>query len=377
MGFLGGSSLGGVTSGAPELTLSISASASQAALQTVSESATAAGGVGGFTYAWTLTDPTGTSRTALLSSSTAAAPTWTPDAIPGAWVVTCTVTSGTQTAKAVRTLTLGSSGWVRICDLDFAAEENQSPSGSALSVLNRAQQGNPAESLLLVNEANDAASGPKIASGRLVISPIATSSEIAPTASTQLAPGFSLALSTVLTGYAAALSRGSRVLVVMQLDSTSWVNVNDAWAVVLQATTGLGGGAGGSGLAAGELNQAGGVRGRVIAIAEGTRTVNTLTAISAAGTRTFAVLFGAGLGYVAGWSTDATDADTLADSLALVAPSSSSIHGTIPYTTAALSAVEYMKPAEWRVGVYCGTPGASPGAVLSVERLLVYVGGVP
>lgn len=376
MGYLGGGgSLGAVSSGAPELTLSITASSSQAALLTVSESATAAGGVGGFTYAWTLTDPTGTSRTALLSSSTVAAPTWSPDALPGAWTVACTVTSGAQTAKAVRVVTIGSAGWVAICDLDMALENDQSPSGSALSVLNRAQPSNPAESLLLANEGT--AAQLEIVDNRLKIGGIATSSEIAPTASTQLAPGFSLALSTILTGYAAALSRGSRVLVVMQCDATTWVNTNDAWAVVLQATTGLGGGAGGSGLAIGELKQAGGVRGRVLAIAEGTRTPNTLTTIDATGTRTFAVLFGAGLGAVAGWSTTATDADTLAASLALVAPGSASISGSIPLTTAALSAVEYMKPAEWRVGVYCGTTGASASGVLAIERLLVYVGGVP
>lgn len=377
MGYLGGGgSLGGVTSGAPELTLSITASSSQGALLSVSESASAAGGVGGFTYAWTLTDPTGTSRTALLSSSTAAAPTWSPDALPGAWTVACTVTSGAQTAKAVRTVTLGSSGWLEICDLDFALEDDQSPSGAALSVLNRAQPSSPAESLALANEAKDAASGPKIEGGRAKISPIASTSEIAPSATTQTAPGFSLALSSILTGYAAALSRGSRVLVVMQLDATSWVNTNDAWAISLEATLGLGV-SGGSGLALGEFKQAGGVRGRVLAISDGTRTANTLTGIDAAGTRTFAVLFGAGLGAVAGWSTTAADADTLAASLALVAPGSSSIHGSSPYTTAALSAVEYQKPAEWRVGVYCGTTGASPGGVLAVERLRIYVGGVP
>ncbi len=62
---------------------------------------TASGGTG--TYTWTLTDPNGVDRTALLSSTSTASVTWTPTDINGAdwcagtWVAACT--DGTVTVK--------------------------------------------------------------------------------------------------------------------------------------------------------------------------------------------------------------------------------------------------------------------------------------
>lgn len=373
----GGLTLGGGSSGgAPALTLSLSASSSQGDLVTVSEDSTVAGGTGSYFYAWTLTDPTGTSRTALLSSSTAADPTWTPDAIPGAWLLTCTVTSGSQTATAARVLTLGTSGYVEIVDFDFTQEADQSPSGNALTVANRAQQGNPSETLALVNEAADVASGPKIASGKLVISPVAGTSEFFASASAQAAPGFSLALAGVLTGFGQSLKRGMTLLVVAAFDSAIWVNTNDKHALTLEATTGLGGGAGSSGLSQGFQKQAGGVRLNPMAQTGTTRTGNPLTSTDATGARCLAMLVLGGSKAQSGWSTDVTDADTLADALALAQSGSPTQNIALPYSTAADEAVEYMLPAQWRVGVYAGTPGASNGAVLNLTRLRVFLGGV-
>ena len=358
--------------GLTPLAVSVTASGSQEDLSRVSQTATPTGGIGVYSYAWTLTDPRGADRTALLSSSTAASPTWDPDAIPGAWVAQVTVTSGAQTAKAARVQTVGVAGWVEVADFDFTAEADQSPSGGTLTVSNRAQHGSPAEVLTLINEANDNASGPKIASGRLLISPKA-STAIASATGTQAAPGFGLALSTILAGYAQALDRGSVVAVVAAFDVVSWVNTNDELMVTLGATAGLGGGAGGSGLGAGLLKQAGGVRGRVITQADSQRNANTLTGIDATTARVLAAIFPGGGSVWEGWSATVTDAATLSTALALAEEGASDIHGALPYATAATAAVEYMPPSEWTVRALCGTSHAAPGAVWALSRLRVLV----
>jgi hypothetical protein len=375
MGFLGGAgSLGAVTSGAAELTLSITASSTQAALLSVSESATAAGGVGGFTYAWTLTDPAGTSRTALLSSSTAAAPTWTPDARAGAWVVICTVSSGSQTAKAARVLTLGTSGWVEICDLDFAIENDQNPSGGTLTVANRAQQGSPSETLTLINEANDAGTGPKVLTSRLVISPEALATYGASNTS-QLAPGVVVTLSSILTGFAATLLRRSDVIVIVQCDAVTYPQTNDTLAIVLEDATGIGG-SGGSGVATHTLAQAGGVRLGGRAQVGSTVTTGVDATSSVATARVFVAQFGGGSQMVSAWSATATDADTFATALALVAPGSVVAQQALSIANNANVATEWMVPSTWRLGLYSGAAAsAGAGPVWNIERVRIFVAG--
>ena len=367
---------GASAGGSPTLTLSLSASASQGDLVAVSEDSTAAGGDGSYVYAWTLHDPHGADRSALLSSSTAADPTWTPDAIAGAWVATCTVTSAGQTATARRIVTVGSQGWVQIADFDFALEADQSLSGGALTVSNRAQQGNPSETLTAFNDGSAATL--EIASGRLTIACNA-STEIAASSSAQAAPGLKIALASILTGIAAALKRWGRVLIVVQHDDVTYPNSNDTIAVGLSATTGPGENAStGAGLIGGILKQPGGERPRVMAQVDGQRYANTITTgggADASGSRVLVLQVEGGYGAQVGWSTDAADADVLADALALVAPGAAAASTGLPLATAGVSAGDWMPPSEWEVRLYCGTSAASPGASWSIERLQIFVGG--
>ena len=374
---LTGPSLRGGSAGLAQLSVAVTADATQSDLVTITETATPSGGDGVYTYAWTLHDPHGTARTALLSSSTAAAPTWTPDAIGGAWVARVTVTDGQgSTAKAARVVTLGTQGWVEIADFDFALEADQSLSGGALTVSNRAQQGNPSETLTSFNSGSAATLA--IASGRLTIA-CNGSTEIAGSSSAQAAPGLKIALASILTGIAAAPKRWGRVLIVVQHDDVTYPNTNDTIAVGLTATTGPGENAStGAGLIAGILKQPGGERPRVLSQADGQRYANTVTSgggADATGSRTLVMLVEGGYGAQMGWSTDATDAESLTDALALVAPGSAAASTGLPLATAGVSAGDWMPPSEWQVRVYCGTSSASPGASWSIERVRVFLGG--
>lgn len=377
MGSLASGSLAPVASSGDPLSVSLTASSSQETLLRITETATPAGGNGSYTYAWTLHDPTGTARTALLSSSTVAAPTWTPDAIGGVWVATCAVTSnGVTVTTSRRQLIGGVRGFVSVLDLDFAQQADQSLSGGTLTVANRSQQGSPNETLTAYNDGSAATFA--ISASRLTIACNA-STEIAASASAQAAPGFKLALGTVLTGYAATLNRDCAVLVAIKHDAVTFPNTNDAIACGLSGTTGPGESAAtGNGLIGGLLKQAGGVRPRGVTQAGSGRNANTTTTGAgndATGSRTLVILFTGGTGFVLGWSTDATDIAALADCLGLVAPASVFANATIPIATAGASAGEWMLPSEWELRVYNGTSVASPGASWSIERIRVWVKG--
>lgn len=373
MGSLAGTSLAPAVSSTP-LSVSLTASSSQENLATITETATPAGGNGSYTYAWTLHDPTGTARTALLSSSTVAAPTWVPDAIGGVWVATCAVTSNGVTVTTSRRQTIGTSRWVEICDLDFALEANQSPSGGTLTVSNRAQQGAPSETLTCINEANDAGTGPKIASNRLVISPAALATYAA-SATSQLAPGVVITLSSILTGFGATMLRRSDVLVIVQCDAVTYAQTNDTLAVVLEDGTGIGG-TGGAGVATHTLNQAGGTRlgARSQVSATGATGVDTGSSVGTA--RVFVAQFTGGGQVVSSWSATATDADTFSTALALVAPGSVVAQSALSITSNTNVALEWMTPSSWRVGLYSGAAAsAGAGPVWNIERVRIFVAG--
>jgi hypothetical protein len=265
---------------------------------------------------------------------------------------------------------------VSILDLDFSQEADQALSGGNLTVANRAQQGNPSETLVSFNSGSAATFA--IASSRLTIAPNATT-EIVGSATAQAAPGFKLALATVLSGYAATLNRESAVLVAIKHDAITFPNTNDAVAVGLSGTSGPGeSSATGNGLLGGLLKQAGGVRPRVISQAASGRTAHTVTTgagADATNSRTLVVLFSGGASHVLGWSTDATDIATLADSLGLVAPGSAFANVALLQTNAAAAAGEWMLPSEWELRVYNGTSAALAGASWSIERIRVWIKG--
>lgn len=87
-----------------------------------------------------------------------------------------------------------SGGWRQIFAVSFANEADQNPSSSLLTFGGKAWS--------VVNAANDTASGPKIASGLLTISPASSTGIARSTASTRTAPG----LTTTLTNLGASFS---------------------------------------------------------------------------------------------------------------------------------------------------------------------------
>lgn len=120
--------------GNAQLAATITARAAQVTLAQLSEAITVTGGLAPYTYAWTLTDGSGTSQTGLLSSTSSATPTWTPTLRPGViWTVTCTVTDadGVSTV-ATRTQRVGTqAGLVLAYAQDFTGETPATISGAS------------------------------------------------------------------------------------------------------------------------------------------------------------------------------------------------------------------------------------------------------
>lgn len=370
-------SLRGAASGSLQLTLALSADAAQAGCLTVTEGATPTGGDGVYTYAWTLHDPHGTARTPLLSDATAQAPTWTPDAIGGVWVARCTVTDGAgATAQAARIVEVGADGWVELLDVDFALEGDQSLSGGALTVSNRARQGAPAITLTAFNDGSS--SGFEIVSGRLVITPNG-STPIASAASTQSAPGVKVTLADMLAGLAAESTRDMGLLTAAQMDDWTPANTGDQLGISWGASTGPGEGStttSGGGVAY-LINATGPVERLGVIGQKGSS--RYATDVSGAGDKTGArVLVAQHTGFcsaVAQASTTSTDADTLAAAAALVAPGASGVvHVQAMASSIATAGAQPLLPEVLRW--YVGTSSGSAGAPVSLERLRVWVRGL-
>ena len=105
---------GTVQSGAPAPPTA-DAGSDQAQNDTRQVTLNGSGSTAGVTYAWTLQDPDQTDRTSLLSSATAASPTFTPKDIAGNWSASLTVTKDSVSAKDNVSVRIGSTGgWIRL-----------------------------------------------------------------------------------------------------------------------------------------------------------------------------------------------------------------------------------------------------------------------
>ena len=103
----------GESAGLAVVTATAASTVTQNGLALVTLGVTAGGGDGSYSYAWTLTDPLGVDRSVLLSSSTVAAPTFTPTLLGGTWTAVCVVTDGQgETARAVQQAVIGQDGFV-------------------------------------------------------------------------------------------------------------------------------------------------------------------------------------------------------------------------------------------------------------------------
>ena len=112
---LSGVSLGGGRGSSAVLAATITgADDSQDGLATVACEVVVTDPTGAETYAWTLTDPRGVSRTALFDDATIADPVFTPDLTGGGgqWVARVTVTRGSASLVLTKVITIGVDGFV-------------------------------------------------------------------------------------------------------------------------------------------------------------------------------------------------------------------------------------------------------------------------
>jgi len=238
----GPSRLRGSNAAQPPVTASITASNQADAIALVSLAVTASGGQGTFTYSWTLTDPTGTAQNGLLSSTSTASVTYTPSLIGGTWVAICSVSDGSETVTVTHVHTLGNNGWVQIFEYESDGASNITPVAGALPF--------GGKSWGTINEANDTATGPKIAAGRLTISPTNGTDLSRGAPGTRTAPGLTMPLTTL---NASLTMLGAKQLMWL-IDDITWAPgaTNEAIRFgIEQASNGFGTGSSGRGVAGG------------------------------------------------------------------------------------------------------------------------------
>lgn len=234
--------LRGSNAAQPPVTASITASNQSNTIGLVSLAVTASGGQGTFTYTWTLTDPTGTAQNGLLSSTSTASVTYTPTLVGGTWVAICSVSDGSETVTVTHVHTLGNSGWVQIFEYESDGATNTSPAAGALPF--------GGKSWGTINEANDTASGPKIAAGRLTISPTNGTDLARGGNNVRTAPGLTMPLTTL---NASLTMLGTRQIMWL-VDDITWAPgaTNEAIRFGIEQTSnGFGTGAPGRGVAGG------------------------------------------------------------------------------------------------------------------------------
>jgi hypothetical protein len=88
------------------LTVSITGFVATTGLTVQTPTANASGGSGSYTYAWSCTKPDGTNGNALLSSTTAVSPTFTPTEA-GLHILACVINDGTNTASDEKNANIG------------------------------------------------------------------------------------------------------------------------------------------------------------------------------------------------------------------------------------------------------------------------------
>lgn len=241
---LSGVSLGGGRGSTAGLAAAITgADDAQNDLATVACEVVVTDPTGAETYAWTLTDPRGVSRTALFDDATIADPVFTPDIVGGGgqWVARVTVTRGSASLVLTKVITIGVDGFVELFAFTSDGVTDLSPSAGSLVV--------GGKTFTVINGANDALSGPSLVDGDLVISPNA-STDLVLTVGTRTAPGLVLPLTSL---HADLTSLGTRQLLCM-IEVESWSPGATGQGVAIgveQTSAPMGSGASGCGLVAG------------------------------------------------------------------------------------------------------------------------------
>lgn len=236
------------------------------------------------TYAWTLTDPRGVSRTALFDDATIADPTFTPDLTGGGgqWVARVTVTRGSSSLVLTKIITVGQAvaggpNWVEVFRYVSTGSGTASPSGGTLAF--------GGLSWTVVNA--DADSGPKVDGGDLAITPAPgiqiTGSSIANVAALRIS------LST-LTGLSAVGAR--RLMFLAELEDYTPTTADEGFIIGLEvAGAGFGAGTTARAVGAGQGVTSATLRGsRVIGQSSATLRSTYSTATSTP-CRSFAAIF--------------------------------------------------------------------------------------
>lgn len=198
---------------------------------------------GSETYAWTLTDPRGVSRTALFDDATIADPTFTPDLTGGGgqWVARVTVTRGSSSLVLTKIVTVGQAvaGGTWILARSIVSDGTTDATVSAGSI---------AWGGVTFSAPN---TGVAVVDGDLVLTGQASTDLGRGAVSTRTAALVSVSLST-LAGLSVLGDR--QVLIVVDVESYAPAASNEGLRVGLeQASAPIGSGASGRGVAGGQV----------------------------------------------------------------------------------------------------------------------------
>jgi len=235
---LSGVSLGGGRGSTAGLSASITGGDTvQNGLATVACEVVVTDPTGAETYAWTLTDPRGVSRTALFDDATIADPVFTPDLTGGGgqWVARVTVTRGSSSLALVKVITIGQDNFVLARSIVSDGTTDATPSAGSI-----------AWGGVTLSAPN---AGVAVVDGDLVLTGQASTDLGRGAFSTRTAALVSVSLNT-LAGLAALGDR--QVLIVVDVESYVPSTTNEALRVGLeQASAPIGSGTSGRGVCGG------------------------------------------------------------------------------------------------------------------------------
>jgi len=338
---LSGVSLGGGRGSSAVLAATITgADDSQDGLATVACEVVVTDPTGAETYAWTLTDPRGVSRTALFDDATIADPVFTPDIVGGGgqWVARVTVTRGSASLVLSKIITIGQDRFVLARSIVSDETTDASVSG-----------GNIVWGGVTFAAPN---TGVAVVDGDLVLTG---------QASTDLGRSFSARTAALVTATLSTLCGiseiGSRqVLVILKIGSFAMSTTEEAIRVGLeQASAAIGTGSGGRGICGGQAYNTG-IRQGAIVFAEGSAG-STIHASSVASIAGVACVF-------AGGGVDIYTATTAYTDAAAVIATTSKMFGGIRPTT---------RPTLDRFVMANAHPAGGAGVDCVIEELQVWV----
>ena len=341
---LSGVSLGGGRGSSAVLAATITGGDdSQDGLATVACEVVVTDPTGAETYAWTLTDPRGVSRTALFDDAAIADPVFTPDLTGGGgqWVARVTVTRGSSSLVLSKIITIGQSGFVLARSIVSDETTDESPAGSVI--------GWGGVTFAAPN------AGVSVVDGDLVLTGQASTDLGRSGASTRTAALVSVSLNT-LAGLASLADR--QVLLVVDVESYAPAAANEGLRVGLeQSSAAIGTGATGRGVCGGQTFST------AIRVASGLYADSSGTGAVEA-TATVASIGGVACLLASGGVRTYSATTAYADAAAVLADTAKQNGGMRPSST---------MPTLNQVVIAVAKPTAGGGAVCTIRGLQVWV----